>query len=132
MFVAMGYRDGEALKAMEATSEPFFAKGLEDGSYRAWLVENDVDEVVAGGGIVLLDHHSSPSHPQPKRPVIVNMFTEPAYRRRGLAKRLMETMIQWSREEGFGFVFLHASDAGRPLYDMLGFEPTNEMRLKLH
>ena len=130
MFVARGDRD-DTLAAMEVTSEPFFAKGLKDGSYRAWLIENESGQVVAGGGIVLLDHHSSPSHPQPKRPVIVNMFTEPAYRRQGLAKRLMGTMIQWCREEGFSFVFLHASDAGRPLYEALGFEPTNEMRLKL-
>jgi hypothetical protein len=43
----------------------------------------------------------------------------------------MLLMIQWLREQDFGSVVLHASDEGRPLYESLGFRPTNEMRLKL-
>ena len=59
------------------------------------------------------------------------MYTEPAARRRGLAKRLLQVMTDWCREHGFSNVSLHASDAGRPLYESFGFRPTNEMRLKL-
>jgi hypothetical protein len=40
-------------------------------------------------------------------------------------------MIDWCRTQGFMNVTLHASDKGRPLYESLGFEPTNEMRLDL-
>jgi hypothetical protein len=40
-------------------------------------------------------------------------------------------MTQWLKEQGFGSVVLHASDEGRPLYESLGFQPTNEMRLSL-
>jgi len=40
-------------------------------------------------------------------------------------------MIAWCRRQNFASVFLHASKDGRPLYDSLGFEPTNEMKLKL-
>ena len=130
MFFDMGYRDEAALAAMEATSEPFLAKGLANGSYRGWFVE-DSGRVVAGGGIIIFEYHSSPSDPNPKRPLVVNMYTEPDYRRRGLARRLMEIMIAWCKQEGFGSVLLHASDEGRPLYEALGFVPTNEMRLKL-
>jgi hypothetical protein len=36
--------------------------------------------------------------------------------------------MDWSREQGFDRVVLHASDAGRPLYEKIGFKPTNEMR----
>ena len=129
MFYDMGHRDEPALAAMIATSEPLFLKGLTTGSYRGWLFEEPSGRVVAGGGIILLDYHSSPTDPQAKRPFIVNMFTEPEHRRKGLARRLMRTMIDWCRKEGFGGVLLHASDEGRPLYASLGFEPTNEMRL---
>ena len=59
------------------------------------------------------------------------MFTDAAHRRRGLARRLMETMLEWCRAEGMRFLYLHASDDGRPLYESLGFTPTNEMRLAL-
>jgi GNAT superfamily N-acetyltransferase len=131
MFSDMGYRDKHSLEAAMATSRPFFERRLAEGTYRGWLVENSAHEVVAGGGIIIFDYHSSPRDPTPKRPIIVNMYTESAYRRQGLARKLMETMIDWCRKEGFGSVVLHASDFGRPLYELLGFAPTNEMRLML-
>jgi hypothetical protein len=43
----------------------------------------------------------------------------------------MEAMISWCRGQGFRSVALHASEDGRRLYESLGFEPTNEMRLRL-
>ena len=43
----------------------------------------------------------------------------------------MRTLIDWCRTEGFESVNLHASADGRPLYEQLGFEATNEMRLSL-
>jgi GNAT superfamily N-acetyltransferase len=59
------------------------------------------------------------------------MFTEPEHRRRGLARLLMDTIVTWCRAEGLRFLYLHASDEGRPLYQSLGFVPSNEMRLQL-
>jgi hypothetical protein len=43
----------------------------------------------------------------------------------------MTTMLEWLRQEGYGTVSLHASDFGRPLYESLGFNATNEMRMQL-
>jgi GNAT superfamily N-acetyltransferase len=131
MFRDMGFLDPEDLARSRALAETFFASGLSDHTYRGWLVEDARGNVVAGGGIVLLSHHASPRDPFARRPVAVNVYTEPAHRHRGLARRLMEVMIQWSREEGFHSLYLHASQDGRHLYETLGFEPTNEMRLDL-
>jgi GNAT superfamily N-acetyltransferase len=69
--------------------------------------------------------------PRPQRAWIVNMFTEPEYQRRGLARRLVREMIDWGRASGLRFLYLHASDAGRPLYESMGFVANNEMRLAL-
>ena len=131
MFFDMGYRDEAVLSAMLSTSRPFFSERLADGRYRAWFVESPSGDVVAGGGLIIFDYHSSPRDPHPRKPVIVNMYTNPAYRRKGFARTLMETMIAWCRTQGFGSILLHASKDGRPLYEQLGFEPTNEMRLML-
>jgi GNAT superfamily N-acetyltransferase len=130
MFADMGFRDAVSLDAMEATSAPFIKAGLENGSYRGWFVES-ADGVVAGGGVVVFDYPSSPRDPSPRRAYILNMYTEPAFRRHGLARLIVEAMIRWCREQGFGWVSLHASDDGRHLYETLGFKPTNEMRLGL-
>jgi GNAT superfamily N-acetyltransferase len=131
MFYDMGNRDEAALSAMLATSRPFFASRLRDGMYHAWLAEDASKHVVAGGGLMIFDYHSSPRDPFPRRAMVVNMYTEPAYRRQGIARKLVEIMIDWCRKEGFGSVWLHASDDGRPLYEKLGFRQTNEMRLML-
>ncbi len=130
MFIDMGFKDEAGLQAMEATSIPFFRTGLENGSYRGWLVENN-EGVIAGGGVVLLEFPSSPRDPRAVRAFIINMYTEPPFRKKGLAKMVMEEMIRWCKEQGFAWVALHASDAGRSLYEKLGFKPTNEMRLPL-
>ncbi len=41
----------------------------------------------------------------------------------------MRRVIDWLREQRLGRLILHASEAGRPLYDKMGFVTTNEMRL---
>jgi GNAT superfamily N-acetyltransferase len=131
MFADMGNRERAALDAMEASSRPLFARALADGAYRGWLVQEDGGRVVAGGGIIMLPYHSSPRDPSPQRAWIVNVYTEPAYRRQGLARRLMDEMIRWCRARRMTAVYLHASDEGRALYESLGFTPTNELRLPL-
>jgi GNAT superfamily N-acetyltransferase len=130
MFREIGYCDEAQLAAMAATSAAFIKAGLESGSYRGWLAETDTG-VVAGGGLVIVGFPSGPRDPNPRRVWILNMYTEPEYRRRGLARSILQTMIDWCRKQGFRWVSLHASDAGRHLYESLGFEPTSEMRLML-
>lgn len=129
MFRDMGFEEDAVSAAMQA-SEPFFRRCFESDLYFGWLVEEDTS-VVAGGGIVLLDYHAGPRDPQPRRPMAVNVYTEPEHRRRGHARRLMQAMTAWAKAAGYRALFLHASRDGRPLYDSLGFEPTNEMHLRL-
>ena len=131
MFEDMGHRDPAALDAMERVSGPVIRRGLESGLYRGWLAQAPDGEVVAGGGVLLVSFPCQPRDPSPRRAWILNVYTEPRYRRQGLARRLMEVAIAWCRKQGLGSVYLHASEDGRPLYEALGFTPTNEMQLDL-
>src|SRR5258707_9040490 len=88
-------------------------------------------QIVGGGGIVIADWPGYPGENHAARAWILNMYTEPGARRCGVAKRLLEVMIEWCRTKGFSAVSLHASTAGRPLYETAGFQQTNEMMLKL-
>ncbi len=131
MFLAIGRSDDERLAETMQNSRAFFSDRFRTGKYHAWLVENKTGEVVAGAGVITFDYPSSPRDPSPQRPMVVNVYTERIHRRKGIAKQLMEIIIGWCRTKGFRSIMLHASDDGRPLYEALGFKPTNEMRLML-
>lgn len=131
MFEEMGFRDAEVLDCVVAVSREYFTEALRAGTYLGWMAEDSNGQVVGGGGIVVADWPGYPGEEQAKRVWILNMYTEPRARRCGVAKRLIQAMVEWCREEGYGSVSLHASAAGRPLYESMGFQPTNEMNLKL-
>jgi GNAT superfamily N-acetyltransferase len=59
---------------------------------------------------------------------VLNVFTEPEWRKRGAARLVMEEILRWAREEKLDRLVLHASDEARSLYEQMGFIATNEMR----
>jgi len=130
MYEDMGYTNPVQLGEMERASTQFFGDHFAAGTYRGWFIDVD-NRVVAGGGVLVLPFQPQIGITRPERPWIVNMFTEPEYRRRGLARLLVEEMVKWCRRESFPVVTLHASDEGRPVYTAMGFVPSNEMRLYL-
>ena len=131
MFEEIGHSEPDALAHMEQVSRDYFRDALRSGTYHAWMAEDADGHVVAGGGVVTADWPGFPGEPLARRAWILNMYTEPHARRRGLARLLVRTMIEWCRAVGLRSVWLHASDAGRPVYSSLGFQPTNEMNLLL-
>lgn len=131
MFADMGVYGPEQFAELAPVSEQYFRAAIADGTYRGWLAETEDGRVIAGGGIVIAFWPGYPHSSRPRRAWILNMYTEPEVRRRGIARRLMQTMLDWCRAEGFPSVSLHASNEGRFLYESLGFKATNEMRLDL-
>jgi GNAT superfamily N-acetyltransferase len=130
MYEDMDYHDADKLSAMVSASAGYLTKAMGDGSFRAWLASVD-DRVVGGGAIIISPWLAHPYDLECRRATILNVYTDRDYRRRGIARQLLETMIAWYKQEGFARVDLHASTDGRHLYESLGFEPSNEMRLKL-
>ena len=126
----MNYSDAEALSTMVTVTADYLKKAIPEGTFRSWLA-CDNGRVVAGGAVVIVPWPAHAYDLECRRATILNVYTEPEYRRRGIARQIMETMITWCREEGFARVTLHASEYGRPLYESLGFVDNNEMRLNL-
>ena len=126
----MGYSDDAALSAMVVATADYLKKAIREGTFRSWLA-CEGEQVVAGGAVVISPWPAHAYEPECRRATILNIYTEPEYRRRGIARQLMEAIVAWCKEEGFARVTLHASDQGKPLYESLGFELNNEMRLNL-
>ncbi len=132
MFRDMGQLRGDAEEAALTTaSRALLDAALPSGKYLGWVIES-AGAVVAGGGLVLQRPWPGPEMPAGgEEAYVLNVYVEPAHRRLGLARALMEAMLSWCRERGVARVGLHASDEGRPLYEALGFASTNEMRLEM-
>ena len=126
MFRDMGY-PAAVLTEIEEVSRPLLRHSLANGGYYGVLAESDGAGVVGGGGVLVVAWPGT----QRQRAWIQNVYVVPECRRHGIAREIMRTLIDWCRAQGFHSVNLHASTDGRPLYEQLGFEATNEMRLNL-
>jgi GNAT superfamily N-acetyltransferase len=128
MFRDMGDASGDDVARIESASILYLRRMISERRFLGWLAERQ-GEVVAGGGLVV-----SQLLPRPgavdggEQALILNVYCEPEHRRRGLARALMEVMLEWCKRERMAKVVLHASQDGRPLYESLGFIQTNEMR----
>jgi ribosomal protein S18 acetylase RimI-like enzyme len=83
---------------------------------------------VGSAGLLILDwapHFLDPRCDQ--RGYILNVFVEPEYRVRGIAKALTVECMAEAKRRGIGVVALHASKKGQPVYEKLGFKTSNEM-----
>jgi GNAT superfamily N-acetyltransferase len=112
----------------------YLREAMPRGEYVGWLASaaEVPDSIIAGAGAQLrntLPHPREPAGaPHGRQAIVLNVYTEPAWRGRGVAELLMQTLIGWAGDAGLHTLVLHASDAGRPLYERLGFKATNEMR----
>lgn len=131
MFKDMGYNDDAALDLMSAKFKVWLLEHMNAGDYHAWLVSAADGSIAAGAGLWLMDWPPHMLGKAARRGNILNVYTAERFRRRGLARELMEAVLQWCRENGVDTVILHASPAGKSLYESIGFAATNEMRLRL-
>jgi GNAT superfamily N-acetyltransferase len=139
MFEDMGSVQADAMAALMALSSDYFVRTIPTGSYVAWLMfdAGAPETIVAGAGLLL---RTIPPFPIPqgknagtlatgRQGLIMNVYVEPAWRRKGLARMLMQEVMAYSTTVGVESLVLHASNEGRALYEQLGFKATNEMRL---
>lgn len=66
------------------------------------------------------------SHPSGKRAHLMNVYTEKDYRRRGIARQLVNMLIGDARAHGATEISLDATESGRPLYESMGFKASEE------
>jgi GNAT superfamily N-acetyltransferase len=129
MFHDMEHRGNQTLEAMSERFRVWLKDKMEVGEYRAWFAVEG-DKVASGTGLWLMDWPPHVIAGGKWRGNILNVYTEPEYRKRGLARKLINEALDWCEKEGVEAVILHASDQGKSLYEQMGFERTNEMRLK--
>ena len=130
MFADMGSGTEASRERMGVLFGEWAAPKMESGEFWTWLAcDEEADRIVSGVGVWKIDWPPGPTENDVARAYIYNVYTEEDYRRRGLARILMQHTIEDCTQRGIGVIGLHASIFGRSLYEELGFVPTNEMRL---
>jgi GNAT superfamily N-acetyltransferase len=134
MFQDMGQVSGDAFELLRAKARARLEEWLKSGQYVGWLVScaNQPESIIAGAGIQLLSTLPRPLGSsmlgEGRQGIIINVFTEPEWRRQGIATILIKEIVNWSKSEHLDWLTLHASDEGRAIYERLGFIANNEMR----
>jgi ribosomal protein S18 acetylase RimI-like enzyme len=135
MFRDMGKLASDQEEALRTATVSYLRDALETGEYVGWVAEaTGTSSAIGGAGAQI---RSILPRPRPgseelelgPEAIVLNVYVEPAWRRRGVADALMRAVLDGLARRGIRRIVLHASVEGRRLYERLGFVATNEMRL---
>jgi GNAT superfamily N-acetyltransferase len=117
---------------LQKSIEDYFARVIPTGELIVFIAVAD-EKILATSGLIFHVHAPSNRNPTGREAYIMNMYTLPAWRNRGIATRLLQMLIDQCREDNCTKVSLHVAQPGvRSLYEKFGFRPIEtEMRLDL-
>lgn len=117
--------DDKDMKEVEEQTRLYYQQALRDGTHTALLVF-DGDCFAGAGGVSYYRVMPTYHNPGGEKAYIMNMYTRPEYRRRGIAYRTLEMLVEDARGRGISCISLEATAMGRPLYEKYGFVPMND------
>ncbi len=128
MFRDMGWTDEERLAELAPAYELYVREHREAGDFVAWIAEKNGEPA---GGVAVLWERVPPTvrNLHGRQAYILAAYVAPPFRREGIGRRLIETAIEYAREDGADVISLHHSPAGKGLYEKFGFVESPEMRL---
>ncbi len=113
------------MSEVERQSKDYYEKALADGSHTAYLVY-DGDRFVGAGGVSYFRVMPTYQNEGGEKAYIMNMYTAPDYRRKGIAFKTLDLLVQDAKARNVKAISLEATDMGRPLYEKYGFVKMND------
>lgn len=109
----------------------YYMRHMKDGTFVSWIAE-DEGKIIGTSGMSFVEKPPYFGCPSGKMGLLSSMFTNPAYRRKGIAKELLHRVVEEAKNYGCGTVQITASDMGVKLYTTYGFVHNgNFMQYKL-
>ena len=99
----------------------YYHRHLADGTFVSWLAL-DEGKIVGTSGMSFVEKPPYFSCPSGRIGLLSSMYTDPEYRRMGIAKELLRRVTEEARAYGCGCVQITASDMGVLLYTDFGFK----------
>ena len=117
----LGNASEEERIIIEQANLEYFRKGFNDNTFISWVALDD-EEIIATSGLSFSIVPPYFQVPDGKVAYIMNMFTFPNYRNRGIGAELFKRIIEEAKQLGYKKITLNTSDMGRPLYEKYGFK----------
>ena len=108
------------MNIVKEQSRDYYRHSLADESHIAYLVY-DGETFAGSGGISFFRVMPTFHNPDGRKAYIMNMYTAPEYRRKGIGRQTLGLLVAAAREKGITAISLEATDMGRPLYEKFGF-----------
>jgi predicted acetyltransferase len=112
-------------QALQANLREFFARTLEARSYICWFAKSR-DDLAGVGGLSVRQHPGNFLNLSGKTGYIMNMYTLPAHRRKGICSEILIRLQQTAKEMGIYSFELHATKEGEMVYTQHNFKLHNE------
>lgn len=106
---------------LQSALKDYYSRHLADGTFVSWLAMEG-NKIIGTSGISFVEKPPYFGCPTGKLGLLSSMYTDPAYRRRGIAKELLNRVVEEARSYGCGAVHITASDMGVRLYTAYGFK----------
>ena len=120
----------EEINLVPALKE-YYNRHIVDGTFVSWLAF-DGENIIGTSGMSFVEKPPYFGCPSGKMGLLSSMYTNPDYRRKGIARELLSRVINDAREYGCGTIQITASDMGVKLYSDFGFVHNgNFMQYKL-
>jgi GNAT superfamily N-acetyltransferase len=126
--VFMSEARAEPVADMEAPTRAWLERHF-GRDFEAWLAWRS-NEVAGSAAVIWFDHPPTPVNPRGLEAYILNVYTSPLWRRRGVARALTERIVAEARRRGVCRIWLRTSRAGEPLYRQMGFDDSNYLQLR--
>lgn len=111
--------------------QDYYIRHMKDGTFVSWIAVDD-EKIIGTSGMSFVEKPPYFGCPSGKMGLLSSMFTNPDYRRLGIAKELLHRVVEEARIYGCGTIQITASDIGVKLYTAYGFVHNgNFMQYKL-
>ena len=113
---------GEDRSGIRENNAAYYREHLQDGTHTAcFAVDGGSGAIVGCGGICYQREMPSPDNPDGTNGYLMNIYTLPQYRGRGIGKQIVEFLIRDAKARGTGKIYLESAPAAKKLYFDLGF-----------
>ena len=113
------------MSEVEKQSYEYYQQALENDMHTAYLLFDD-ELFVGSGGVSYFRVMPTYHNPTGRKAYIMNMYTRPEYRRKGIASKTLDLLVADAMAKGVSAISLEATEMGRPLYEKYGFVKMND------